>query len=633
MIAPSLLAALALAAGHAPRLSVAAYAVGRSPDRIALPAEARPGAAGEAMLGSTYRVRWSRSPIGWRIEATRTDEGKYWRLALEASYPASTTALTLTDQTLPVRIPLAAVARKGQAYWTWTPGAPNRLAAESPTGLSAIIPTTRSHHGFWVVGEADGTFTAQFGLDAWTVGAAASIALELSSKPPSLPSRPDPPAGRSTLHGLLKVDPSGAGFIDGAGRPWFMAGRNQHDFVAMSPAAQVAFLRAMRSARMNTLRILVQDTLFRPLPGVWNADAIRRLRPALDRCAAHGIRASICLELSGCGYQYSVASHLSPAWSDLYLHPEARRAYADLVRRIVRPLRNHPAVASWGVTNEPDIVPDPASVIQAQAFRAWVEARRGPGAPAQIPTVAEHEAQSTQAARDFREWSTAALADALIDRAQAVRAADPAHLITLSAWDPRLFADRAAARVFDYWSPHTYDLWLNGPLIERHVYGLLYGQRRALSDHPRPVVIEEFGMSEAPERPEALRAEHVRQFVAAARRLGLAGILHWWDMSPALLRACEPPALAHPAPTPGRPLAVWLPPSHYAALVVYGRYMDRRRWEDRLWAVREAGFEPQFVTTCAAADRIGRLMILEKPAPGETDIMAGSRALRWSPEP
>ena len=143
--------------------------------------------------------------------------------------------------------------------------------------------------------------------------------------------------------------------------------------------------------------------------------------------------------------------------------------------------------------------PDPTSKVQAVGLRAWCAGLRRAQPPdaasPALPSVAEYEAQSTPEAREYWQWASQALADALISRARMLRKADPNHLITLSAWDPRLFRGRPGAEVFDYWSPHTYDLWLNGPLIERHVLCLVLGQRHALSDRPRPVVIEEFGMS------------------------------------------------------------------------------------------------------------------------------------------
>lgn len=628
----ALLPSPARAEARMPTLAVVAFSAEAGNSRVELPGPGLGRVSGEAMLGTAYRVRWFREGSEWRIRATRTDRTKVWRLALEARYPSATTALTPWHFTLPVRVPLAPIARRGQAYWVWTIGVPSRLVSEAPDGRAALTPITSSHHGFWILGEADGTTSAQFGLDAWEVNASTEMAFRLGPAAAAQPAV-TPPPGPSTLKGFLRVDRQGWAFTDAAGKPIRMMGRNQHDFVSLTRKEQVALLRGMRANGMNTLRILVQDPLFRPLPGVWNGEAIRRLRQALDLCASFGIRVVICLELSGCGYQYSISQHASPCWSDLYVLPEARVWYADMVDKVVRPLRTHPAVAAWDVTNEPDMPPDPASRVQAEAFRAWRAANRPSGGPTPLPSVAEYEAQNTEAGRDYWAWSSSALADAVIARARMVRRADPNHLITLSAWDPRLLRGHKGAEAFDYWSPHTYDLWLNGPVIEKHLLGLVLGQRNALPDRPRPVVIEEFGMSEAPGRPEALRAEHVRQFLAAAAKFRAGGILHWWDMAPALLEPYRTaPAMA--PPLAGKPLAIWLPPSRYASTVIYSRYMDRRKWEEALWKAVEAGYSPRFIAAPSEASGMAALLQLDEPAPGdEAAFAAGTGLPAWAPTP
>lgn len=605
-----------------PAISVAAYSTTHGRQAVELPGLEGPQQSGSGTLGTTYRVDWRRTGNRYTIQATRTGSGDHWRLAVEARYPSDTRELTLWDQSLPVTVPLQSIRGKGQSYWTWTIGAPVRLASSAPRGGSLITPETGTHHGFWISGEKDSTFVAQFGLDAWTTGSSAILSFTVT--PAVAPAAPPKAAvaGRSRLTGFLRVDRQGEGFVDGSGRTWRMMGRNQHDFVAMDPNRQEALLAGMVQNGMNTLRILVQDTLFQPLPGQWNAEAVRRLRPALDRCAAHGIRVIICLELSGCGYQYSVTQHSSPCWSDLYLLPSTRAIYRDRVRRIVAPLRDHAAIAAWDVTNEPDLPPDPTSLVQAEEFRRYTTRLRGPSAPALLPTVPEYEAQATECSRDYWRWASGALAESLIDRARAIRQADPNHMITLSAWDPRMLRGYQGADLFSYWSPHTYDLWINGPLIEKHVAGLVLAQRTALPGRPRPVVIEEFGLSEDPSRPEAMRAEHIRQFAAAARRWGAGGLLHWWDMTPSMLEAYRSiaPGSRHPV---GKPLAVWLPPSNYPSTVIYSRYMERRGWEAAIWKAIEAGYTPTFVYTPEQARAMGRLMTLGQPMTQDESRFAG----------
>lgn len=140
-------------------------------------------------------------------------------------------------------------------------------------------------------------------------------------------------------------------------------------------------------------------------------------------------------------------------------------------------------------------------------------------------------------------------------------------------------------------------------------------------------------MSEAPDRPEALRAEHVRQFLAAAAKYRAGGIMHWWDMAPALLKPYRTAPYMAP-PLAGRALAVWLPPSHYPSTVIYSRYMDRRKWEDALWKAVQAGYAPRFITAPSEAPGLGALLQLDAPAPGdEASFAARSGLPAWAPAP
>ena len=96
----------------------------------------------------------------------------------------------------------------------------------------------------------------------------------------------------------------------------------------------------------------------------------------------------------------------------------------------------------------------------------------------------------------------------------------------------RYAAGRPEAEVFDYWAPHSYEIYFLGPEIADQVayqVGLL---QRALPDRPRPVVIEEFGLFEDPQFPEPMRAAAKRARKAGWRiRHTGSGHLKWTSPS------------------------------------------------------------------------------------------------------
>ncbi len=137
-------------------------------------------------------------------------------------------------------------------------------------------------------------------------------------------------------------------------------------------------------------------------------------------------------------------------------------------------------------------------------------------------------------------------------------------------------------------------------MIEHHTRFLVGSLRDALPDRPRPVLIEEFGISAGPKYPDPLRAEHIQQYLAAGRRWGLAGVMHWWDLTDplrAVYAACPrdwPPPPATPS------VQVWLPPEAEWRLAIYPQWPTRRRWEKTL-AESTGDAIWQFVPTRPAA--------------------------------
>jgi hypothetical protein len=605
---------------------------------LSLPLVAEGPTRGEGMLGITYQVGWTREGAAYRVMITRQDEGKYWRLAVQARFAPEVAALTLGYGDLPVRIPLAANKKVGQFYWFWENGRPDWLVGESSSGAEGLVPLTATHHGFFLIRNPDGSHLAQFALDSWKPGESVAWAWRVvrGTEAAGL-CRPGNPAGQSRsggqpgriagpTRGFIRVSATGTDFATPDGKPWRAMGRNQWVLPTLPVAEQERILRGMAASRMTVTRCGLMDCLYRPVPGVWNELALDRLRATLDRCAAHGLRVIVCLEMSACGYQYHNSIHLSPAWSDLYLLPEALAWYRDTIRRVVRPLRNHPAILAWDVTNEPAISPDPASLVQAEQFRQWLRQRYGTitalrdawqapdltdFATIPLPDSASYEKQETVATRDFFNWGNGAVAEGLIARARLVRRADSNHLLTISHWNPRLLRGHAGAELFDFWAPHTYDLWANGPIVSDHVLLLQASLEHALPDRRRPVVIEEFGISEGPQFPEAMRVQHLREFRQAAGRWGLAGLMHWWEMTPAMAAVyAEAPTPPWQPPANAPRLAVYLPPSQEWKLMVYDVYMTRREWGQALTRATKQGYVPRLVGDRAEAQGCVRVLVL-----------------------
>jgi hypothetical protein len=293
----------------------------------------------EGTLGTTYRVTLRRTEDAIRARITRLDKRPYYRSALECRFAAGTRELVLGYYDVPVAFPAEQIRMTGQFYNTWNWDLlPSWISGVTAGGQSTCVaPAANAHHG--MIKESNGEYTAQFGLDAWEVGQSAEMTLRLSSGPQAAALAEqanrearderlkaarlaaDAAAGRepvTPLSGYVRVDASGTGFVSGDERPMFVAGRNIGDLPAFCPEEQELLLKQMAAAGMNTTRICLWDCLYRPLPGLWNEAALARVKPTLDRCARHGIRVIVCLELSANGYQYSCTTHRTRAWSDIY---------------------------------------------------------------------------------------------------------------------------------------------------------------------------------------------------------------------------------------------------------------------------------------------------------------------------
>jgi len=610
-------------------------------EALRAPAVAAPAADREVVgdLEQAFRVVWRRDGDALRVKATKLGDAWVGRLAVELRLAPECRVLTYGYGDIPVRVPLAE-AKAGQVLWAWEYGVPSWLVAESPGGSAGVSVETTNSHGFFADRAPDGTYIVHMAVD-WpkTAGESVEVAFRLvaGAQPRELQAErrrrlgieQDPPlraarARRLRREGFVRVDATGWGFATGAGRPVRILGPNTPHLAMLSPAEQEVLLARSEAAGITVTRLLIPDYAYRPL-GAWNEEAYRRLLATVDRCASHGVRTIICLEYSGAGQQYNLTIHRTGNWSDLYLMPETLEWYRGTVGRVVAPLRDDPAVLAYDVTNEPDVALSPATSTLTGVWHTWLQGKyrtierlreawkhtdpKGFDA-AELPAQDDYDWQRTQQARDFMACGAEAIGQAVIARAKLVRAADPHHLITLSAWDPRLLRGLPDAAIFDYWSPHSYEIYFLGPEISDQVMYQVGLLRRALPERPRPVVIEEFGLFEDPKFPEAMREEHLRQFLAAGDHWG-AGMMFWYDLTPGLLAEFRQASHREPAVQDGGPeLAFYVPPSEECRVLIYPMYMWRRKWGLALAAAQEAGYRVREVCGPSEAAGCGALLVL-----------------------
>jgi hypothetical protein len=621
-------------------------------DALRAPAVAAPEPDGrtEGDLEQAFHVEWQRDGDLLHVTVTKLADAWVGRLAVEFCWTADMRALTYGYDDCPVRVPLTDV-KPGQVVWVWDHGVPSWLHGDGPSGMAAAAFDTDNGHGFFADRHADGTLSTHIAVD-WPKAVGESVEVSFGLVPGASPEvlqadrrkrlgvGDEPPINRARLEalrakGFVRVDDAGTGFVTEDGEPVRILGQNTPHLAMLSPAEQETLLADSEAAGITVTRFLVADCSHRPL-GAYNAEAYRRLVDTVDRCAAHGIRSIICLEYSGCGQQYNLTVHRTRNWSDLYLLPETLDWYRETVERVVTPLKDNPAVLGYDVSNEPDMALSPASPALTAAWRVWLGARYdaveklraaweqpdlATTEAADLPKQEDYDWQRTQQARDFLAFGGDAVGGAMIARAELVRAVDSRHLLTISAWNPRLLRGLPGAEVFDFWAPHSYEIYFIGPEISEQVMYQVGLLRRALPDRPRPVVIEEFGLFEDPKFPEPMRAEHCRRFLEAGDRWG-AGMMLWYDLTPALLAEFTAASKRAPTPLPEGPgLAFLIARQEECRALIYPLYMWRRKWGRALASAEEAGLRVrEIVAPAEAADCRAVLILGDDLSPQEAEL-------------
>lgn len=661
-VRPALLLMAGIIAGCAcaqntPLVAIDAFAWLGNWSALQSPSVTAPETDGEATgsLNGVFDVTWKRDGERYSALIKRVTSDWCGRVAIRFTFAGDTRDYTYAVHELPVRIPLQKVSA-GHIVSSWAYGSPRWMMAESRSGSAGVLVTTTSQHGFFVYRSKTNTIDVHMALDCSKVGQEARMDFTVV-KPADATSmqaaereqfgwRPAPPVDKEAAAalratGMVRVDDAGRAFVDGTGKPWYAVGCNLAHLMTLSEADQEEELARAQAAGMTVIRFLIPDWCYRPAYGVWNEEAFRRLHACIERCAAHGLRVLICLEYSAIGSQFNASLHLSPVPGDLYILNRPLDEYREVVERIVVPLKDDPAVFAWDVSNEPMIEPDGRSPQLKVRFRDWLRAKYGTadalrtawgeGAPeafeqAELPGSDEYDGQETRRAKDFFAFAARAVGESMVARLKLVKAADPVHPVTIGHWHHRLLSDVEGAEGFDFWAYHTYDLWMNGPAISHHVLYLAEGLRNALPDRPRPVIIEEFGIDRRPQYPDEMRAEHIRQFLEAGKRWGLAGVMHWWEMSPAMYQAYRDTMPYQIAGVVAGPvLGVYLPRSQEWQAVFYPRYMTRRLWGQVLQSAAESGWQVRFVSTTAQAAECDALLVLaDSTEPEEGAFIAGA---------
>jgi len=187
----------------------------------------------------------------------------------------------------------------------------------------------------------------------------------------------------------------------------------------------------------------------------------------------------------------------------------------------------------------------------------------------------------------------------MIKRAEIIRSVDRNHLVAVSDGFPRRLKGHIGAEIIDFFAPHTYDIWSNGPEISKHANFLLLQCRDALPDRRRPVIIEEFGIQPLPQYPGTMRAKHIEEYLKAGKKWGLAGVLQWWDMDDEVFSAFakEHPYKNLPQKEKKAPLAVFLSPGQDWNLAFYDRGGIRREWENVITVPSESLFDIKLVSS------------------------------------
>jgi len=628
-------------------------------------------------LESALSVKWNVEGDVYDVEVTRESNDWCGLLGIEFVFAANMERIVYGIEDVPVSIPVSGL-RPGIVCASWTENTPWWLLASTKDMSLGILVETEDGHGFRSyfgvdselhsaqnINNVNDTVNSNETTDA-TVTPDGKIRFQIRFRIPKIGEtkrmrfrivenekvnnmrqmarelrglHKSPPidhraARNLRKNGFIELSDDKTKFSTSNGNLFYPVGLNEHSgqLLTMPPERQDEILRKMADAGMNTLRIIAFDWIFHPAPGVWNAAAMKQLKETIERCAAHGIRVIICLEYPAAAYQYSISLHHSPIDQDIYFMKEMLRDYETRVDFIVKPLKDDPAVMAWTVSNEPShmLKPSDKSRITNIEFRKWLKEKyKTPqnlsavwniSTPTDFndifqPDAESYKNQSTPIARNFFDFQNSAIAEAMINRARLIKAVDTKHLIGISDGFSRRLKGHSDAGIFDFHAPHTYDIWSNGNEISRHVLFLLAQHRDAVPGCPRPVIVEEFGISEQPQFPSAMRAEHIRKFIKAGKRHGMAGIIQWWNVDAAAYAAisAEMPYTVSPTP-PNTPIvAVYLPPSQEWNLVFYNCIGIRRKWENMVAAIVNAGFEINIVASPNSATNAVALLVLAQP--------------------
>jgi hypothetical protein len=118
-----------------------------------------------------------------------------------------------------------------------------------------------------------------------------------------------------------------------------------------------------------------------------------------------------------------------------------------------------------------------------------------------------------------------------------------------------------------------------------------------------------------------MRAEHCRRFLEAGDRWG-AGMMLWYDLTPALLAEFTAASKRAPTPLPEGPgLAFLIARQEECRALIYPLYMWRRKWGRALASAEEAGLRVrEIVAPAEAADCRAVLILGDDLSPQEAEL-------------
>ncbi len=362
---------------------------------------------------------------------------------------------------------------------------------------------------------------------------------------------------------LIKVAPDGGGFVErDSGRPYVVFGTNYYDpNTGWAPKLWRRFdeekvrrhFDVMRGLGVNCARVFLTAGSFQPRPGVVEVEALKKLDKLVSIAGNAGIR----LILTGPDHWEGSPSYWRP---DRFAGSEALGALEHFWQAVGSRYRGEPAIFAWDLLNEPHM---PWFIEQWRGrWNSWL-ASKYPDWDAlkaawydeltdrdRWGSIEPPKDAPDSGSRRLKDWQSLRqhLADEWVRRqVEAIRAADPSHLITVGyiQWSYPLVRPGNPGR-YSAFNPRRQEQWLDFATI--HFYPTMgdpFGSAEnwrnnldylravlAYCHTGKPVVLGEYGWygggaaQRHPYLSEQQQADWLGAEIEASRALA-AGWLSW----------------------------------------------------------------------------------------------------------